>query len=289
MASISDSSTVPAHDAGNGQEASANASRIVVSNNTASGSNSTNDYTRPDLSSQPTPTSQMHEFRSRRPSSTFSANAEHSDIAQRAPPSPASAKSKSGTPQPKLAEQPTAASFRASIANENVTGPTQYGTRSRNRTGNARPNYAEDQEMDFELAAPQANTAIAEPAATRLLFRPQQSAETRHTPEASFNRFVAVNTNGIPPQPSAAKEPIPGTSKFSAVPSKKRKAAGNSTTTGSTSAGPAFTSQAVVRKSLSASNTHPVRETNMMTFEKSRAVLKDGKLVADDGTAIAVN
>lgn len=42
-------------------------------------------------------------------------------------------------------------------AKDAATGPSPYGTRSRNRTGRARPNYAEDKDIDSDLfdAAPE--------------------------------------------------------------------------------------------------------------------------------------
>src|SRR6266480_2034992 len=51
----------------------------------------------------------------------------------------------------------TSTSTSSHLSNKDSPPPqTGYGTRSRNRPGAPRPNYAEDVEMDFEMA-PQAN------------------------------------------------------------------------------------------------------------------------------------
>lgn len=181
------------------------------------------------------------------------------------------------------------------LSNKDSTPPpAAYGTRSRNRPGAPRPNYAEDVEMDFETA-PQANggdhssmdLSSHSPPAIDSRQSPGPGGIKRGTP--ATNGWNALNSN-----PS-----IPGTSLFSANPSarmphgKKRKAAevqGNDT---GHSQNPAPSSQAMTRRAnaaaVNASNSI-VPENNMFSFDKCRAVLnKQGKLVADDGTVFSVN
>ncbi|KAF2163885.1 hypothetical protein M409DRAFT_25661 [Zasmidium cellare ATCC 36951] len=149
-----------------------------------------------------------------------------------------------------------------------------YGTRSRNRN-NARPNYAEDQDMDFEFApATKKNMKSSEvPAAS----------ESRQAPPS----FVAVNNSQASSATTPAHTAVPAAS---AGPTKKRKAAGTPaalhTPTASSTPPPA----ASRKPTASAASSTMARETNIMTFTKHRSSLnKKGELVADDGTKLSVN
>ena len=53
--------------------------------------------------------------------------------------------------QPMTATASTSSSLQPPL--ENGDNPSSYGTRSRNRTGGPRPNYAEDKELDLEIEA----------------------------------------------------------------------------------------------------------------------------------------
>jgi len=188
------------------------------------------------------------------------------------------------------------------------TGAAPYGTRSRNRTGNSRPNYAEDKEMDadFEIAPSgketgrkaikAADAAAAAAAAQSNALEPGKSVPSTKKSNTIDNEQVTMQNHH--------KDPIPGTSTFSAnpttpsataQPSKKRKANGQPTTTASQpQAQPAATSnpsiQAVTRRaSMAAQVAAGFRESNMLTFDNCGARLKDKKLVADDGTILQVN
>lgn len=175
-----------------------------------------------------------------------------------------------------------------------------YGTRSRNRTSNARPNYAEDQDMDFEFVAPPTKPAPAKSASTSETRRNQQAAtdSKRGIPDSSSARLNSANGSDQPEKsPSSGKDPIPGTSTFSTNPPKKRKAGGG-TTTGTTSAGTSTPSavasaQPSTKRQTAKSGYVPPanmsRESNMMTFEKSKGILKKGALVADDGSSLRID
>ncbi|KAH6666728.1 hypothetical protein B0J14DRAFT_678071 [Halenospora varia] len=171
-------------------------------------------------------------------------------------------------------------------------GAAVYGTRSRNRTGASRPNYAEDKELDAEFEVPPTPKEPTGRKGARA-----SDANTSNIPE------TGKGTNGrknIPPEAELGapvhnhhKEPIPGTSTFSANPAvtapthggKKRKAASQST---AAQAGPAQPS-VNRRTSVAAQVAAGFRETNMLTFENCGGRLKNGKLVADDGTVLQVN
>ncbi len=167
---------------------------------------------------------------------------------------------------------------------DSTTDAATYGTRSRHRMGNARPNYAEDQDMDFEMASTSskkkpANDAIASAAITH------STTESKRAQE--FARFIAVNSNGGPAD-SATKESTPGTPVAAASLSKKRKAPGASA--GYTQTPPASNSPAPNALGKLPAPSLVARETNIMTFTKSKACLnKKGELPADDGAKLCVN
>ncbi|KAL8987168.1 MAG: hypothetical protein Q9177_003599, partial [Variospora cf. flavescens] len=181
-------------------------------------------------------------------------------------------------------------------------GPSPYGTRSRrNRTGNARPNYAEDRELDMDYdwapASKKARDSSTSASSTKL-----QSEEPENLGVNTRRRSV---TTAILPTPSkgsnsaTAKDHIPGLSSFSLnlesseapqAPSKKRKAPGAlpaasaTTTTTVATAG-----QSASRKTSKSTTAAGSRSTNMLSFETSQGFLKNGKLTADNGTVLAVN
>lgn len=136
-----------------------------------------------------------------------------------------------------------------------------YGTRSRNRSGNARPDYTEKDENTDDFPAPQSKSVRLQQAA---------SDPKRAVPDAASSS----RSNGFQ-SPFGGKDSVPGTSTFPTNPPKKRKAAGATTTT---------TAAATYIPPANMS-----REPNMMTFGKSKAILKKGGLVADDGTVLEVD
>ncbi|KAL8862882.1 MAG: hypothetical protein Q9178_000824 [Gyalolechia marmorata] len=182
------------------------------------------------------------------------------------------------------------------------TGPSPYGTRSRNRGGNVRINYAEDREldMDYEWASaskkprysstsasstdPQVEDSVITGVNTR-----RRSVTTAVSPPASKGGNSSVPKDQIPGLSSFPVQPEPG------VPiqqtSKKRKAPGAAPVTPSN---PSATSSAtnckgVSRKVAATTSTSGPRTTNMLSFEESKGYLKNGVLKADDGTLLAVN
>jgi hypothetical protein len=171
----------------------------------------------------------------------------------------------------------TATSDSSHHSSPGASGPsaTHYGTRSRNRPTASRPNYAEDFEMDFEKPI----HAAARQRATSPSGSPP--AEAGHSPDGGKgDSWDAINSNS-----NGTSTSIPGTSTFSANPGvlvpKKRRAAQNAS-------GLALS---VSGHSSSRRTTQAARESrsNMFSFERCANKLKNGKLVADDGTQFAVN
>lgn len=200
---------------------------------------------------------------------------------------------------PPLTSQPMTASNSTSSmpSNRDMDIAAPYGTRStRNRGGASRPNYAEDREieMDFEYQnSAKDNDAKkkSQQAAANTPFDQSLQNARKSVADAVFN-----GTNTL------SKEHIPGTSTFSAnpspsdpPPSKKRKAAAAPAT--STQGTPVPISQgmsygqATTRGAahVAAQAGVVIRDSNMLSFDGSGARLKDGTLVADDGTVLKVN
>jgi hypothetical protein len=158
-----------------------------------------------------------------------------------------------------------------------------YGTRSRNRTGNARPNYAEDQDMDFEYSA--ASTKKKAPASESATLGSQNNADAKRARE--FAQLLGTSNDGTPPSGNGAgsKELTPGATSGL---SKKRKAVGPPATL--TETPPATNSPAPSASRKVAAPSTMARETNVMTFTKHKYCLnKKGELIADDGTKLSVN
>jgi len=179
-----------------------------------------------------------------------------------------------------------------------------YGTRSRNRTGTSRPNYAEDKELDaeFEISTTTKDSLgrksgrAADPA-------PSMSSDPGRAANIT-RKILGLDSDQIATAQSHYKEPIPGTSTFSANPaataaagqsSKKRKAPNQPAATMfqpqlqiPTQSIP--TTQAVTRRaSIAAQVAGGFRESNMLSFDDCGGRLKGKKLVADDGTILEVN
>ncbi|WPH02505.1 Hypothetical protein R9X50_00537000 [Acrodontium crateriforme] len=172
-------------------------------------------------------------------------------------------------------------------AADGVSDSATYGTRSRNRTGNARPNYAEDQDMDYEYSNPKLTKKQSDAA---LLSAASAQADSKPSTESS--RFVAVNGNGGSSSASGAKASTPTANATSGTTGKKRKATAASNSQAATPPTNMSPAPSATRKTggLAALSVAAARETNVMTFHKHKACLnKRGELVADDGTKLSVN
>ena len=177
------------------------------------------------------------------------------------------------------------------------TGPSPYGTRSRNRSGNVRPNYAEDREneMDYEWSSGKKSQSSAAVAG-----QGTKASEVERSAQHQNRKVVAANGEKAKPAGSnsmLSKEALPGTSMFSVnsdgvsqTQSKKRKA-GQSGLAGSSSAQPAPNPAASTRKAAQAvpASSTVTRDTNMVSFENCQGYLSHGCLVADDKTRFRIN
>ena len=187
-------------------------------------------------------------------------------------------------------------SSNPSIKDIGTGSAAPYGTRSRNRTGTSRPNYAEDKELDTEF---EVTSTVKDNLGRKARATDTNTSEAGKP--ANFNRKgAAPEGDQLASLQSHYKDPIPGTSTFSANPtaaavptqSKKRKAAAQSTTyqTQQGSSQTTLPVQTVTRRaSMAAQVAAGFRETNMLTFENCAGRLKGKKLVADDGTIFEVN
>ncbi|KAI9734225.1 MAG: putative PHD type zinc finger protein with BAH domain-containing protein [Cirrosporium novae-zelandiae] len=202
----------------------------------------------------------------------------------------------------------TSLSSSSTSSTKDATSASPYGTRSRNRTGGPRPNYAED--VSLEMEAESSNNfkvdALRRPSPTSTLSaevsRPQSvEPERAPNPPSNGRRHNTTTNNGDHPLKSSVtasangKDAIPGMTTFSAKPnnqsataaSKKRKAPGNPSHNGGPVPGATQTLKAAATGPSTRDSGLPL--SNMMTFEGCGNRLKNGKLKADDGTVLAIN
>lgn len=186
----------------------------------------------------------------------------------------------------------------------NPSPPRPYGTRSRKRTGAARPNYAEDRETDIddEYTGPSKHRGtLSTINVTKAPFMESEkppAISTRRTPATTNGNTTPMNGTTAS---TSHKDHIPGMSTFSANPnitinsqstSKKRKAPGSAPISTTQQVGISTPSggQTMSRRASTGINTSAGgRETNLLSFENCHGHLKNGKLKADDGTTLGVN
>lgn len=174
-----------------------------------------------------------------------------------------------------------------------------YGTRSRNRHGNARPNYAEDKDIEMDNydyyhdkkdgEGPKKSTRHT--AATSNGDVPRGQAASRKAAVAADDAKVATSNGNKDAHPSTTTSSnattinTNGTQAPAAThTSRKRKAAGGATNqTSSTTAA----SRRGGHGAAAASTAWP--ESNLLTFENCHGMPSKGRLVADDGTVLQPN
>ena len=154
---------------------------------------------------------------------------------------------------------------------------SSYGTRSRNRTGGSRPNYAEDKDLDAEFESiPKANRAGK-----------RSYAAVSEQPPISSGFAAINNTNSDPLLENVTgaghSTPAPATVP---APSKKRKHPGSNHTIAAHSAIPASSRS----RNTASMPFKGYVETNMMSFSRSGSRLNaKNQLIADDGTVVQAN
>jgi hypothetical protein len=194
-----------------------------------------------------------------------------------------------GTPNP----------AQSSSKDSEENGAAPYGTRSRNRPGRSRPNYAEDTEMDFEMTAAPTNGHVADP--------PSQTSVAAESGQpggvggkkgavpapvnASWGNSGSNSKDDNPANPNipgASAAPPPANPPVAAQPPVKRRK--NAAPTNGNHQAAAAPSQSGAKRGnhvmVAASS---ARESNMLTFENTGAILKDGRMKADDGQTVSIN
>jgi len=225
-------------------------------------------------------------------------------------------------------------SSHSSMKEDDVRGPSPYGTRSRNRFGR-RLNYSEDVEMDNDTGiwkrpgtssirsspsdiAPVIQTFPGVDMASTDNLRQMSNANgvymsnainrdkglqlltVSHPAEKKKRKYERHPQKSSPSSDTrlAARDAIPGTSQFFALPSgtpesappgKRRKLGEDHYVTQSSTPDHGTASNTLKKSSSSHSTKHGPRETCLVTFEKSGALLRNGKLEADDGSTYSVN
>ena len=228
------------------------------------------------------------------------------------------------TSQPMSKAPSSSSTLNDDPKDDQSSGPAAYGTRSRNRPNALRPNYAEDQDVDFEMPTLKADTfrrsaspdsssksrapseASRPPTTLRLTTNPAKNPATplhsiastenslSNSPSDAHNekKKRKVERSSLPKSTAnganilASRESaIPGTSQFSAMPSDN--AVVPPPKKRKTSDDQHNFSGPTRRKASSSSHKIACRESCLFTFDKTGAVLQSGKLVADDGTTYA--
>jgi hypothetical protein len=189
-------------------------------------------------------------------------------------------------------------SARPSRKESEEAAAAPYGTRSRNRPGRSRINYAEDTEMDFEMTAAPPNGNASDPSS-----RTSAAAERGQSPAVGGKKGANAGQGNAPwgssgPSPTdPANANIPGTSAFTAAnqpataqpATKRRKNAAKDATNGVHVNSAAPSPAAAKRGAQPTAAVSGSRENNMMSFENTGAMLKNGHLEADDGQTVSVN
>lgn len=195
------------------------------------------------------------------------------------------------------------------VADPASSSVAPYGTRSRGRNA-PRPNYAEDRDIEMELdpAPAKTNKRTSGVALTNIVNDSKLDEKTTSPAQSRKSLTNGSATNVITKDakepkeskeskdpkdlkdPKETKESIPGTSSFSSRPeeangSALRKRKQPASTPNAASTGNASKKIFTTAPGDSEGGYH----TNMVSFEKSGPRLKDGQLVADDGTTFAVN
>lgn len=214
------------------------------------------------------------------------------------PDAPTAEEAKQPVSQPMTASSSTSSNLPSKDTPSGAAAPV-YGTRSRNRGGASRVNYAEDKELDAEL---EAQSIIREDNP-----RKRKGASETHSRSntvepaptvAPAKRTAApqADTNGATLEPLKEKAQIPGTLTFSvhaspsvpAQPAKKRKTNKSSESAPNSVNGvhltPTKNGTPVPRINQSTG-----KESAMLSFDDTGAMLQHGKLIADDSTVLGVN
>ncbi|KAI1437565.1 hypothetical protein GGR50DRAFT_46887 [Xylaria sp. CBS 124048] len=197
-----------------------------------------------------------------------------------------------------------------SHSKDTMAGPSPYGTRSRNR-GQVRPNYAEDKELDVEMedAYPEKKEEVPKKASRQANAATNGTNDANKATASNSRKGAAADDSKTANSHTTCKDASSTSSAMAntAGPttasgsSKKRKATTQATSSNvqSQASTPTPTSTTTAVASLRRNGAQTMvataqasagyRETNMLSFQKSGAILKNGQMIADDGTILEVN
>ncbi|KAI1312577.1 hypothetical protein F5Y03DRAFT_241420 [Xylaria venustula] len=195
----------------------------------------------------------------------------------------------------------------STLSKDAMAGPSPYGTRSRNR-GQARPNYAEDRDLDVEMedAFPEKKEEEPKKGMRQANVATNGTGDAIKTTASSSRKGAAADDSKGASAHGTGKDAhstAPTTANAtgpaaSSGPSKKRKAATQATTNNVQSQAstptpaPNTLAATSTRRGAAQAAAHAsggYRETNMLSFEKCGGIPKDGKMIADDGTVLEAN
>ena len=184
-------------------------------------------------------------------------------------------------------------------------GTAPYGTRSRNRGGNARPNYAEDKDIEMDNYdyydknqgdAPKKSSRLATTTTTLT-----NGGETSGRAAAGARKPLTGSAPGSDDSKTAASQAHAGASSNGHVPagappsssaaaSRKRKAVnGPAQVAAATTTSGQSARRAAASNTAQSSTSAIWPETNMLSFENCKGRPQNGRLVADDGTVLEAN
>lgn len=174
----------------------------------------------------------------------------------------------------------------AEVASSSAAAP--YGTRSRGRNA-PRPNYAEDRDIEMDFEAVPTKSAKRNSGVALNTIVNGSKPDSENAPSAQPRKSLSNGTGSH----AVSKDIIPGTSSFSARPDdvngngslRKRKHTASTPNSNSNSGGNASKKYFT----LPPGDVDGRQYTNMLSFETSPPVLKNGQLKADDGTTLGVN
>lgn len=174
-----------------------------------------------------------------------------------------------------------------------------YGTRSRNRTGSSRPNYAEDKDYDVEMYDYDHHKSHGDSKKSSRLAHATNAGEAGARGSTSSRKSLGDDVARTGPSQSASKEHTPATttgtpqatqsSNSATQPSRKRKAAAAAQQANSSAASASSRRGGTSTPATQSPACSPWPETNVLNFTNSGARPQDGRLVADDGTVLEAN
>jgi hypothetical protein len=169
-----------------------------------------------------------------------------------------------------------------------------YGTRSRNRSGQSRPNYAEDKDIendvyDFYNESKDGDVKRASrhaaAAANGEVTAANTTSSRKATTIATDDSKATAASNGV--KETNATTTSTNSTSTTTQPSRKRKA---TAATGASQANGGSTTVATRRGAQATQSTGTAwPETNLLTFENCKARPQNGRMVADDGTVLEAN